>query len=985
MPVFVPIALLVLAFFANPLLVRFLGRNAGWPLAAIYVAAAVVEAPAAGVVATGERPAWDVEWLPTLGIRLAFAADGLGLVFSFMALLIGAAVFIYSTRYLPAGRNYAFYQVMTAFTLSMQALVLADDLVVLFICWELTSLASFLLIASAGKAGEGASMRTLLITFVGGVLLLLAVAAIWWRTGTTSLSVALAHEVWSSDPGFTTLIAILVALAGFTKAAQFPFHVWLPDAMAAITPVSAYLHAAAVVKAGIFLLLRFSPAFHGNVVWNGLLIAVGLVTTCIGGYFALEQTDAKKLMAYSTVSQLGLLTASIGLGTEAGIAAAVLHTVAHALFKSGLFMMVGVVDHATGTRDLRRFPPKLYRRMPFSFAVMALGCASMAGIPPMLGFVSKEAILASLLGAPGASWTGWAAFLIAVLGSVLTFLYCARVLLGIFCDGTDEKRPVHMHDPLLIASAALPILVSVLLVFWLGDLANPVRLAAGAALGGTGPPIHLSLWHGPGPELYATLTILVLGTVLAWRRKQLADWVLRHRFPLNGSKAMWHIADWIRRFGALQARAVASDTPTRHIIPILGSLGVLGTVGSCAAHSAGIRDQLPGLTKSIDVVVFILITAATIGVCISRVRIAAVLSLSAVGILATVQILALGAPDVALTQLLVESLNIIVIMLVLQRLPINFPVRRRGRNLLTLAASVLVGAGVAALTWALTARRDKSDLAKEFLERTKELASGDNVVNVILVEFRGFDTMGELSVLAMTAVAILALLSTVRDRYIDPPGDDPYLVPVTALQINQNPRSRAHRAIMDAWPNAVSLQVMLRFMTPLLIVLSAVLFWRGHNSPGGGFNAALVASSLVGLIYLSTSKDRSVGPHRLPLFLVGGGVMLAVATGFLDLFLAGSFLQPIHGEILGVHLTTSTIFDAGVYLAVVGLILVSFNVLGATRGTQAGGEGTRERIDELLEGELPGPLETVRGERPHRPAIRTRFIAEGNRPKETKR
>ena len=319
------------------------------------------------------------------------------------------------------------------------------------------------------------------------------------------------------------------------------------------------------------------------------------------------------------------------------------------------------------------------------------------------------------------------------------------------------------------------------------------------------------------------------------------------------------------------------------------------------------------------------------------------------------------------------------------RLPSRFPIRRRGRNILTFGASAVVGAGVAGLTWALTARRDKSDLAEYFLQNTKELASGDNVVNVILVEFRGFDTLGELSVLAMTAVAILALLSTVKDRYIDPPGQDPDLVPVTALGINQDPGSRAHRAIMEAWPNAVSLQVMLRFMAPLLIAISAVLFWRGHNSPGGGFNAALVAAALVGLVYLSTSKDRQVGPPRVPLFLVGGGVMLAVATGLFDLLAAGSFLQPIHFHLFGIHLTTSMFFDAGVYLAVLGLMFVSFNVLGATRGTAAGGEGTRERIDELLEGELPGPLETVRGERPRRPAIRTQFITKGTHPEEVKR
>lgn len=984
MPVLISLILLLLAFIATPVFTRLLGRNAGWILAAFYIAAAAAQAPAAGAVVAGERTAWSLDWLPALGIRLAFAADGLGLVFSFLTLLIGAAVFIYSTRYLPIGRNHAFYQMMTAFTLSMQALVLADDLVVLFICWELTSLASFLLIACAGKSGEGASMRTLLITFAGGVLLLLAVAAIWWRTGTTSLSLVFGHEVWASDPGFTTLIAVLIALAGFTKAAQFPFHVWLPDAMAAITPVSAYLHAAAVVKAGIFLLLRFSPVFHDTPAWNGPLVASGLITTCIGGYFALEQTDVKRLMAYSTVSQLGLLTASIGLGTEAGIVAAVLHTIAHALFKSGLFMMVGVVDHATDTRDLRRFPPKLYRRMPFSFAVMALGCASMAGIPPMLGFVSKEAIFAALLGGPEASWTGWVAFLVATVGSVLTFAYCARALLGIFFDGMDEERPVHMHDPLLVGSAALPILVSVPLAAWLAGVAGSVRLAAEAA---TGRPahIHLALWHGLGPELYATAAIVFLGILVVLQRKRLIGWILQHRFPLDGAKVMWHLTDWTRRFGSLQARAVGSDTPTRHVIPILGALGVLGVLGSWAVSVAGLPEQRPGLTKTIDIVVFVLITAATIGVCISRVRIASVLSLSAVGILATVQILALGAPDVAMTQLLVESLNIIVIMLVLQRLPSRFPIRRRGRNILTFGASAVVGAGVAGLTWALTARRDKSDLADYFLQNTKELASGDNVVNVILVEFRGFDTLGELSVLAMTAVAILALLSTVKDRYIDPPGQDPDLVPVTALGINQDPGSRAHRAIMEAWPNAVSLQVMLRFMAPLLIAISAVLFWRGHNSPGGGFNAALVAAALVGLVYLSTSKDRQVGPPRVPLFLVGGGVMLAVATGLFDLLAAGSFLQPIHFHLFGIHLTTSMFFDAGVYLAVLGLMFVSFNVLGATRGTAAGGEGTRERIDELLEGELPGPLETVRGERPRRPAIRTQFITKGTHPEEVKR
>ncbi|MDO5092567.1 MAG: proton-conducting transporter membrane subunit, partial [Propionibacteriaceae bacterium] len=762
MAVLISLAFLGLAFVATPGLTRVLGRNTGWPLAVLYLAAAAALVPTATAVAAGERPAWSVDWVPSLGIRLAFAVDGLGLVFSYIALLIGAIVFVYSTRYLPMGRSLSFYQVMTAFTLSMQALVLADDLVVLFICWEFTSLASFLLIARSGHAGEGASMRTLLITFLGGVLLLVALVAIWWQTGTTSLSQAFTHDVWATNPAFTTAMAALVAVAGFTKAAQFPFHVWLPDAMAAITPVSAYLHAAAVVKAGIFLLLRFSPLFQHDALWQGMLLSIGLVTACLGGYFALEQTDVKRLMAYSTVSQLGLLTASIGLGTQVGIAAAVLHTIAHALFKSGLFMMVGVVDHATHTRDLRRFPPRLYRKMPVSFGLVVLGCASMAGIPPMLGFVSKEAILASLLGAPGASWVGWAAFVVAALGSVLTFAYCTRVVLGVFVDGTDDDRQVDLKDPLLVASAGLPILISVPLIGWLAGLETPVRLATAAATGADAHP-HLALWHGVSPELVATGVIIALGLVLAWARKPLIAWILAHPFPLEGPRAMERLAEGTRRCGSQLDRLVASDTPTRSVIPIVGSLGVIGVVGSWVAYRQGLPAQLPGLTKPIDVVLFVLITAAVIGACVSQVRIAAVLSMSAVGVLATVQILALGAPDVAMTQLLVESLNIIVIMLVLQKLPVRFPRRPRRGTLLTLGASVLVGTGVAGLTWALVARREKSQLAEYFLQQTKTIASGDNVVNVILVEFRAFDTLGELSVLAMAAVAIMALLSTVRD------------------------------------------------------------------------------------------------------------------------------------------------------------------------------------------------------------------------------
>ncbi len=942
MAVLVSLCLLGVALLATPIAARFLDRNVGWLLAGGYVACAAVLQPTLTRAFTGDPTSWSISWVPQLGVRLAFRTDALAGVFSLLALLIGAAVLAYATRYLPKGRHHSFYLVMVAFTASMVGLVSADDIVVLFICWELTSLASFLLIARSGHGAEGSAMRTLLITFVGGVSLLIALCLVWARTGTTNLTDILASPLWGSDPMFTSGVALLVALAACTKAAQFPFHVWLPDAMAAVTPVSAYLHAAAVVKAGIFLLLRFSPVFGTTPTWNWTLVIVGLTTMVLGGWFALEMTDIKKLMAYSTVSQLGMITATIGVGTDAALAAATLHTVAHAMFKSGLFMLVGVVDHATGTRDLRRFPPRLYRKLPVTFALTALGLSAMAGLPPLLGFASKESVLSALYGAPFGSRL--VLLVVAAAGSVLTFLYCARVLLGVFIDGPDGGRGTGHRDPLLIGTAATPIFAMLIGSAWPGVLA----------------------WHGLTPELGATIVVIVAGTALAVVRRPIAAWVLKHQFPYDGPRVMRALDRAVLKVGWLFDRAVATDTVTRHILPILGGLGVLGITGAWLVHLQGLPAQEPGLTRPIDIGVFGLVTAATIGVCVSRARIGAVLSLSAVGILATVQILALGAPDVAMTQLLVESLNIIVIMLALQKLPIQFPIRKRGKNLMTLGIAALVGAGVAGLVWALVARRSRSGLAEYYLEHTKEIASGQNVVNVIIVEFRGFDTMGELSVLAMTGVAMLAILSTVRDRFLDPPKPDPYLLPESGLWINPDPTSAAHRAIMDPRPNAVGLKVMLRFMIPLLMVISAILFWRGHNSPGGGFNAALVAASIVGLIYLSTTKDRQVGPPRLPLAFIGGGVLLAVATGFLGLAVEGSFLAPIHGTILGQHMTTSMIFDAGVYLAVVGLIIVSVNLLGSTRRSGVGGEGTRERVDEALEGELPGPMETVRGEGPRR-------------------
>lgn len=1023
MSIALTLALLAVGLLLTPLFCRWLGRNAGWPLAAVYVGAAVLYLPAllAGSPsgtgsASGPAPnTWSVPWIPAWGIDLSFAADPISSVFTLITLLIGAVVLVYSTRYLDRALHpsayQSFYLGMALFTVSMVGLVSADDLMVLFLCWELTSLASFLLIARSGKTAFAPSMRTLLVTFLGGLALLVAMVLVAVRAGTTDLSTILDPEssagLWTSDPAFTTTIGLLIALAAMTKSAQFPFHSWLPDAMAAITPVSAYLHAAAVVKAGIFLLLRFSPVFHDDVLWSVLLVTAGLVTAFVGGWRALQQHDLKKLMAYSTVSQLGLIVAAIGTGTEAGIVAALVHTIAHALFKSGLFMMVGVVDHATGTRDLRELPA-VRRALPFTFTVTVLGAGAMAGIPPLLGFISKESIFTALNGwaADGgaggtlASWAGPVALAAAALGSVLTVAYCAKIVVGGFWDPERAARTGqaaaghHAPGGILVASMALPIIVSVAALFALPMLDAGVGPAASAALPWAEVHPHFALWHGINTELLTTVAVLALGLGTVAVRHRLWPALERAQLPVSGTGLIESATSGLTALGSGINRLTARDAAASHAAMMVLSLAAVLIPGVLLLNAGGhLPAQHPNLNSPVDVVLLVLLVAAALGVALTRSRLGATVALSAVGILVTVQIVSLGAPDVALTQLLVESLTVIVIMLVLQKLPRTF---RRVRTARAVPAAVIaVGAGLATglAVWGLTGRRGKSEVGTYLLENGEDITGGFNIVNVILVEFRALDTLGELSVLGMTGVAIAAILSTIRNRHLEPasePTPEPAADPAASgdgADVPAGPQlgsPAARRAILQSWGNTSQLQLMLKVILPILAVISAVLFLRGHNEPGGGFIAALVGSAIVGLLYLSTSKDRQIGPPRAPLYLIGGGVVLAVAIGLWNMVFTGVYMEPQHGYLFGQHLSTSLVFDAGVYLAVIGLVMLAFNVLGTAQDVQAteDGEGTRERVDEAFLGEIEPEPEPVPATSsiPVRP--RTHHISSGVPPEE---
>ncbi|RBP64276.1 multisubunit sodium/proton antiporter MrpA subunit /multisubunit sodium/proton antiporter MrpB subunit [Brevibacterium sanguinis] len=967
----------------TPFLTMLMGRASGWVLGIAYLAVAGLFTPTAAEVMAGGTPEQTYEWIPSLGVDLALRADGLGVVFTFIALIIGAVVFFYSTGYLPKGTNTSFYWLMVIFTFSMVGLVLTNDLLVLFVCWELTSLASFFLIARSGSPGQAPALRTMLMTFIGGLTLLVATGVTIAATGTTNLQEALASPVWAQSPTVTTLVAVLVAVSGMTKSAQFPFHSWLPDAMAAATPVSAYLHAAAVVKAGIFLMLRFSPAFHEVAIWNTILIVAGLVTACLGGWFALNQFDLKKLMAFSTVSQLGLITAAIGVGTEAALAAAVLHVMAHALFKSGLFMMVGVVDHLAGTRELTRIP-RLAGVAPAAFAVMIIGCASMAGIPPLFGFVSKESIFTGLLSAPGAPWVGWLALAVAAGASVLTFAYCAKSVWGAFIDGKPVERADLGHgSAVMLIFAGLPIVASVPLSFLLGVFDHPLDRAVAAAVPDPTSHVHLSLWHGFTAELIASLLIIGVGVVIILNRSKVFAFFHRARPKFDGADVISGIDAGLRRIGTGLSVFVRPVNAGPYVAVSLGGLAVLA-FASVPAIAADLPPEQSNLSRPIDAVLLVLVTIAVLVVCVSHSRLTTVVALSAVGILATVQILALGAPDVTLTQLLVEAMTIIVIMLVLQKLPRSFwryPKRVQSTRIIF---AVCVGAAVTLLTFVLNGRRERSDLAMYYIDEAPVISGGSNIVNTILVEFRALDTLGELTVLGMAGIAIVAVMSTVKDKFLDPPAENIPEPPRRAWVAIRPKGTTAYRAVHESWPNVIPQQLTIKVLGPLLAVSSALIFWRGHNEPGGGFIAALVGSAVIGLLYMSTAKDRAIGRPRAPLYLIGCGVAIAVVTGFIGLVLAGSFLEPLHGYLFGQHFTTSMLFDVGVYLAVLGLILLSFNLLGVSdsAATPAGDdvltngiihrdvELTRERADEVLYGELSGPLDSIRGERPAQSASR---------------
>lgn len=912
---------------------RVIGRNAGW-LAAIVLAvlAGIVASRIPEVLQDGglgvvrESSAW----IPSLDIALGLRLDGLSALFLIIVLGIGALVMAYSARYMSERNVHphtGYFAWMLLFAFAMTGLVLSDDLVLLFVFWELTTLCSFFLINRSGDKASAPAVRTLLVTAMGGLSLLFAVVLIVIRTETTVLSDALASSVWAEDAGFSATIAVLVALAAMTKSAQFPFHMWLPDAMVAPTPVSAYLHAAAMVKAGIYLLMLFSPALGTNLVWQSLLISAGLITAVMGAVFALRCFDLKEIMAYSTVSQLGLIVALIGLGTPAALATAALYTLAHALFKASLFMVVGVVDRQAGTRDIRLLTG-LWRRMPVTFVTTVLAGLSMAGVFPLLGFISKEYLLGNMLNAGGAGWIGVLLTAIVVFSSTATFAYTGRILFGAFTDYRGSNRDDHdlgeheAHEdireakPLFVLAPLIAALIGLVLGPAIAVL-HPIMGAAGSAASGKSYAAKFAIFSGFTTELALSLTIVTLGIMAIVLRRPLDTFFERRVLNFAAVDVVERIRTGAIGLGARMGQPTRTDAPTQHLAAPWIIVGIVAVLGVMLAPSVG-----PVVDPSepwSDALWLGLLVATVVPAVFTRSRLIALVLVGGAGFVVALWFFSLGAIDVGMTQMLVELLTVVALVLILRRLPALFHPVTRSRQLVTGALALGVGAVATAATLAFTGRREFSPVGQYFLDEAYRDTGGTNVVNTILVDYRALDTFGELTVIAVAGIVLIGIL---RSR------------PMLAENALEAARG-VHRALERTVDNTLPIRLVARWAAPLIILLSFHLFWRGHYEAGGGFIAALVGATGFALAYLGAAADRGAPvawPYR---GLLASGVIVAVLSG-IGGYLAGSFLKPLRFDIPlpwggSYGFTSAMVFDLGVYLAVLAIIIAVINELGGVR------------------------------------------------------
>ncbi|RLL47690.1 monovalent cation/H+ antiporter subunit A [Acinetobacter cumulans] len=875
-------------------------------------------------------------WLPQLGLNLSFRLDALGLLFSLLITGIGTLIFIYAYYYLsPKNSLSKLYTLLMLFMAAMLGISLSNNLMLLLVFWELTSISSFLLVGywSNYEAAQRGSRMALTITGMGGLCMLGGFILLGQITGTYEIDQILTMGGLIQSHALFVPMLLLILMGAFTKSAQFPFHFWLPNAMAAPTPVSAYLHSATMVKAGIFLLARLLPIFAGAALYHNLVTFIGLFTLCMAAFFAIFKEDLKGLLAYSTISHLGLIVCLLGIGSPLAVAAAIFHIINHATFKAALFMIAGIIDHESGTRDLRKLSG-LWQLLPFTATLTMITAASMAGVPLTNGFLSKEMFFTELL----ANLTGPIMFgsaVVATFAGIFAVAYSIRLVHGVFFDGPIGKQVPNKdaHEPAFgmrapaTLLAILCILVGLFPALLVENIVNRTAQAStqNFAFEGT----HLAIWHGFNLPLLMSAIALVGGIIFYFALAK--DGRIREidLDPILGKFQGKVLFELFLKHLLLNSRKFKRATETGSLQRYLMWIVVFSIfVMALPLFSQGLMTGTRELTSAplIAIVLWLLLfSACWMMLWFHHERIKAVLISGAVGLVVTMVFVCFSAPDLALTQITVDVVTTVLLLMSLSLLPQLTPyessVSRRWRDALIAIAG---GAGIAWISW-LILTRDHNSISWFFMQQSIPLGGGTNVVNVILVDFRGFDTFGEITVLGIAAIGTLCLMDGMRTH---------------GTSITQGLTYRFN-------PSPLMFRITASWILPLALVISLYIFLRGHNLPGGGFIAGLITSLAFVIQYIALGQDHAekllrAKSGRLYEVWIGIGLVIAGLTGIGAWFFGRPFLTSAHfyvsPPLIGeMHLATAALFDVGVYITVVGATMLMISVLGDSRHSSMSG------------------------------------------------
>ena len=875
-----------------------------------------------------------IPWMPERGLDLVLRMDGFAAIFAGMISGIGFLVILYARYYMsPDDPIPRFFCLLLAFMGSMMGLVLSGNLIQIVFFWELTSLFSFLLIGywqHSAPARDGARMA-LTVTATGGLCLFGGMLLLGHIVGSYDLDLVLgAGPVVRAHPLYLPAL-VLILIGALTKSAQFPFHFWLPQAMAAPTPVSAYLHSATLVKAGVFLLARLWPVLAGTDAWFWIVSTSGLITLLVGAYIAIFQHDMKGLLAYSTISHLGLITLLLGLNSELAMVAAIFHIMNHATFKSSLFMAAGIIDHEAGTRDIRRLSG-LNRYMPFTARLTLVAAAAMAGVPLLNGFISKEMFFTEALIATDQaySWLHDILPVAATVAGIFAVTYSLRLIHGAFFGPETDDLPRTPHEPPQWMRVPVEILVFACMVVGILPAATIgpfLDVAVQSVLGGKAPYYSLAVWHGFTLPLLMSLIALAGGVILYVALQKYLNAGIEGTpllEPLDGRRFFDQTMVFISWRLARTAEQLLGTSRLQMQLRLVACMAVLAAIW--ALYPYGLEPGGLALSAVDPAAAIMWVVGGACAICAAYQakyhRLAALILLGGAGLVTCLTFVRFSAPDLALTQLLVEVVTTVLLLLGLRWLPkrvetagaTTFVARlRRYRDL---AIAVIAGGGLTAISYATMTRASPEGIARDFLERAYTEGGGTNVVNVILVDFRGFDTLGEITVLAVVALTVFALLRRFR------PAPE-------SIDIPEQQRHPV-RERRDEWLMVAA--VTMRMLFPVIGLVAIYLLLRGHDQPGGGFVAGLTFSVAIIVQYMAGGarwlEDR-VRVH--PLRWMGGGLLLAAATGlgamaFGRPFLTSHFAYADLGWLGKLPLPSAMLFDLGVFALVFGstvLILIA--------------------------------------------------------------